>query len=530
MASQVPGAGMSSSARWKVLIAVVFGVFMIILDSTVVNVAFKTLQEEYAADLNLTQWVLSVYVMALGIATPLAGFLGERFGEKRIFVASIFMFGFSSLLCGLAPNLGLLIFFRALKGVAGGIASPLGTSLLYKAFPPEDRGKAMGVFGIALVAAPALGPILGGWLVDLGHWRWIFYINVPIALLGTLLGSLWLPASAGSRTARFDPLGLLFSSIGFGSLLYAASQASSLGWTAPEVVRFFLIGAAALLVFALVELFVVKEPLLDLRLFGSGAFLISTLTGWVSVLALFGAEFLMPLYLQVLRGRTALEAGVLLLPLALASAVATPISGRLFDRIGARPLAVVGFGLLAINTWQFSHLTPETPISTIQWLLALRGLALGLTVQITMLVSLSVVPLSRTARASSLVNATRQVVQSLGVALLATILASAISASTNEQMASAERFRGGATTAERVVLCGPEGLATTGTVGGFTLPPQALGPIRTFCTEYTQGLENAYTFTFYASLVALALGAMMPGWPGKVAQRGKGAAEVGVSH
>jgi len=519
MGPQIPSAEASSRARWKVLFAVVFGVFMVILDSTVVNVAFKTLQEEYAADLNLTQWVLSVYVMALGIATPLSGFLGERFGEKRVFVAAIFTFGLSSLLCGLAPSLGLLILFRALQGAAGGIATPLGTSLLYKAFPAEDRGKAMGVFGIALVAAPALGPILGGWLVDLGHWRWIFYINVPIALLGTLLGSLWLPASSGSRAARFDPLGLVFSAVGFGSLLYAASRASSVGWTAPEVVRFILIGVVALLIFTLVELFVAKEPLLDLRLFGSGPFLVSTLTGWVSVLALFGAEFLMPLYLQVLRGRTALEAGVLLLPLALASAVATPISGRLFDRIGARPLAVVGFGLLAINTWQLSHITPETPIRTIQGLLALRGLALGLTVQITMLVSLSVVPLNRTARASSLVNATRQVVQSLGVALLATILASAMSASSSQQMASAERFTGEGTAAERVVLCGPDGAATTGTVGRVTLPPQALGPIRTFCAEYTQGLENAYAFTFYASLVALTLGAMMPGWPGKVVRR-----------
>lgn len=519
MGPQVPAAEVSSAARWKVLAAVVFGVFMVILDTTVINVAFKTLQEEYAADLNLTQWVLSVYVMALGIATPLSGFLGDRFGEKRVFVASVFTFGLSSLLCGVAPNLGLLILFRALQGAAGGIATPLGTSLLYKAFPPEDRGKAMGVFGIALVAAPALGPILGGWLVDLGHWRWIFYINVPIAIVGTLLGSLWLPASSGSRSARFDPLGLLFSSVGFGYLLYAASRASSLGWTAPEVVWFFVIGVVALVIFAVVELLVVKEPLLDLRLFGNGAFLVATLTGWVSVLALFGAEFLMPLYLQVLRGRTALEAGVLLLPLALASAVATPVSGRLFDRIGARPLAVVGFGLLAINTWQFSHLTPETPIRTIQWLLALRGLALGLTVQITMLVSLSVVPLNRTARASSLVNATRQVVQSLGVALLATILASAISTSTSQQMAGAERFRGEGVTEERVVLCGPDGVATTGTVGRVTLPPQALGPIRTFCAEYTQGLENAYTFTFYASLVALALGAMMPGWPGKVVRR-----------
>lgn len=510
------------SAKWKVLFSVVFGLFMVILDTTVVNVAFKTLQDEYAANLNLTQWVLSIYVLALGIATPLAGYLADRFGEKRIFLAGIATFGLSSLLCGLSPSLTVLIICRALQGAAGGLSMPLGTSLLFKAFPIQERGKAMGVFGIAMVAAPALGPILGGYLVDLGHWRWIFFVNVPIAIVGTILGSLWLPRSQSSNAARLDPWGLLFSTIGFGSVLYAASHASEQGWSSPTVVCFFLIGAAALVIFAVIEFFLAKEPLLDLRLFKNPIFLFAVLTGWVSVLALFGAEFLLPLYLQVLRGKTALQAGIILLPMALASGVATPFAGRIADRIGARPLAVVGFSLLAINTWQLTHLTADTSIGWIQVLLALRGVALGLTVQITLLVALSVVPLTQTARASSLVNATRQVVQSIGVAVLATILASAVSASTTAQMnqfrAQAAKY-GGAATSQPIALCGTEGLETTGKVGDVALPPQALGPLKTFCAEYTQGFENTYRFTFYASLVAVALGATLPGWPGKVKRR-----------
>ncbi len=525
-----------SSAKWKVLISVVFGLFMILLDTTVVNVAFKTLQEEYAADVNLTQWVLSIYVMAVGIATPLSGYLGDRFGQKRVFLSGIALFGLASLLCGLAPNLTVLIIFRAVKGIAGGLSVPLGTSLLYQAFPPHERGKALGFFGIALVFAPAMGPILGGWLVDQGHWRWIFYLNVPIAVLGTTLGSMWLPRSTGARTARFDPLGLLFSAVGFGSVLYAASRAAEHGWSSPDVAWFFLIGAVSLAIFAVVELFVAGEPLLDLRLFKSPAFLVAALTGYVSVLALFGAEFLMPLYLQILRGKTALEAGVLLLPLALASAVATPLSGRLYDRIGARPLAVIGFSLLAINTWQFTKLSPETSIGWIQFLLALRGLALGLTVQITLLVSLSVVPLAQTARASSLVNATRQVVQSIGVAVLATVLASSLSPSTNTAMqefrAQAAKFGAQAPggTAPKFALCGPDGLSTTGKVAGFALPPQALAPVKAFCSEYTQGLSHTYLFTFYASLVALGLGALLPGWPGRVQKRAGSDQAQGLAH
>lgn len=508
-------------AKWKVLFSVVFGIFMIVLDMTVVNVAFKTLQDEYAANLNLTQWVLSIYVLAIGIATPLSGYLGERYGEKRVFLGGVFLFGLSSLLCGLAPSLTILIIARALQGVAGGLSSPLGTSLLFKAFPVNERGKAMGVFGIAMVVAPALGPILGGLLVDSGHWRWIFFINVPIALLGTLLGSRWLPRESGSRSARLDPLGLLFSTVGFGAVLYAASHASEMGWSNPTVIRFFVLGAVALVLFAIIELYVAKSPLLDLRLFKNPTFLFAVLTGWVSVLALFGAEFLMPLYLQVLRGKTALEAGLILLPMAIAAGVGTPLSGRIADKIGARPMAVLGFSLLAVNTWQLTHLTADTSIGWIQMLLALRGLALGLTVQITLLVSLSVVPLAQTARASSLVNATRQVVQSIGVAVLATILASTLSASTiasmNQFRAQAEQF--GSAAAGPVILCGAEGLESTGRVGAVTLPPQAMGPIRSFCAEYTQGFEKTYHFTFYASLVAVALGATLPGWPGKVKRR-----------
>jgi DHA2 family multidrug resistance protein len=528
------GFNLDSRAKWKVLLSVVFGLFMILLDTTVVNVAFKTLQEEYTANLNLTQWVLSIYTLALGIATPLAGYLGDRFGEKRIFLFGLGVFGLSSLMCGLAPNLLTLIIFRALKGAAGGLSMPLGTSLLFKAFPAAERGKALGVFGIAMVAAPALGPILGGWLVDLGHWRWIFYLNVPIAVLGTLLGSAWLPAAKGSATTKLDPLGLLFSSIGFGSVLYAASHAAENGWSSPTVVTFFAIGAVALAAFAVVELYVAKEPLFDLRLFANGTFLFSALTGYISVLALFGAEFLMPLYLQILRGKSALEAGIILLPMALAAGVVTPFSGRIADRIGARPLAVIGYSLLAVNTWQFTHLTADTSIGWIQMLLALRGVALGLTVQITLLVSLSVVPLRQTARASSLVNATRQVVQSIGVALLATLLASSISASTSSAMnqfqAQAAQFGGAAAANQRVVLCGPEGLSTTGKFGEVTLPPQAMTPLRSFCNEYTQGFSRTYLFTFYASLVAVALGATLPGWPGKVARRQGGQPEVSAGH
>lgn len=437
-----------------------FGVFMVVLDTTVVNVAFPTLRAEFRASLSEAQWIVSIYVLALGMSTPLSGYLSDRLGIKRVFLGGLSVFVFGSFLCGLAPNLGLLIVARALQGIGGGIALPLGSAQLYSAFPSSEQGKAFGYFGIVLMTAPALGPLLGGVLVDQGMWRWIFFVNVPIGVFGVWLGTRWLRESSRGTKPHLDVVGLLLALVAFGSLLYAASIAATVGWTAVSTLVWFAVGSVALVGFVLTDLHSSKEPLLDFRLFERPTFLTANLIGYVSVIALFGAEFLMPVYLQNLRGRTSLGSGLILLPLAVTAAIAAPIAGRLYDRIGPRPLVVFGFLVLVVNTWQLSRLTLATPITFIMFLLALRGLALGTTVQTTFATALGSVPKLRLARGSALINATRNVVQSIGVAVLATVLASA---------------------------------------GGQPLI----------------GFENAYRLTFYVSLVAVAIALFLPGWPGQ---------------
>src|SRR5512133_1137933 len=217
--------------KWKVLISVMFGIFMIILDSTVVNIAFPTLRREFGASLSDTQWVLSIYVLSLGVTTPVSGFLADRFGIKRIYLLGLAIFVVGSFLCGLAPSLGWLVLARALQGFGGGLAQPLGPAQLYRAFPPKEQGTALGYFGIVLVFAPALGPILGGWLVDANLWRLIFFINIPIGIIGVILGSRFLLDYRVERKPAFDPLGLITAVIGFGSVLYGASIAETYGWT-----------------------------------------------------------------------------------------------------------------------------------------------------------------------------------------------------------------------------------------------------------------------------------------------------------
>jgi EmrB/QacA subfamily drug resistance transporter len=503
--------------KWKVLISVMFGIFMIILDSTVVNIAFPTLRREFGASLANAQWVLSIYVLSLGVTTPVSGFLADRFGIKRMYLLGLSIFVIGSFLCGLAPSLGWLIFFRALQGFGGGIAQPLGPAQLYRAFPPKEQGTALGYFGIALVFAPALGPILGGWLVDANIWRFIFFINVPIGIVGVFLGSRFLLDYQVERKPSFDPLGLITAVIGFGAILYAASIAESNGWTGSTTLLFTGIGVATLIVHTFVELRVAKDPMASLRLFGNRTFLNAALVGYVATVALFGAEFLMPVYLQAFRGRTALEAGFILLGVAATSGIATPLAGRLYDKIGPRMNLIVGFSILCFNTWQLSKIEGTTTISYIFFLLAVRGLAVGLTLQTSFVAALSSIPLNQLPRGSSLLNSTRFVVQAVAVATLATIFSSSIPAQIRAQQDKMQETQ--------TVAAAPFGICETpGVSAENNVPPGApvtLAPvIKQACDSSMGGFENAYRLTFYASIGALIIGAFLPGWPGKWSGRG----------
>jgi len=518
--------------KWKVLISVMFGIFMIILDATVVNVAFPTLRREFGASLADAQWVLSIYVLSLGVTTPVSGFLADRFGIKRVYLLGLSLFVFGSFLCGIAPSLGTLIVARAIQGFGGGIAQPLGPAQLYRAFPPKEQGTALGYFGIVLVFAPALGPILGGWLVDANVWRVIFFINIPIGIIGVLLGSRFLLDYQVERKPSFDPLGLITAVIGFGSVLYAASIAESNGWSGSSTLMYFGIGIVALIAFAIIELYVAREPMLNLRLFGNGIFLNAALVGYVATVALFGAEFLMPVYLQAYRGYTALQTGFILLGVAVTSGIATPLAGRIYDKIGPRMNLIVGFFILCINTWQLSKIEADTPISYIFFLLMLRGLAVGLTLQTSFVAALSSVPLNNLPRGSSLLNSTRFVVQAVSVAALATIFASAVPADIRVQQDQMQDKQ--TSSSEHFGVCGtpnvkaednlPPGvdstLASLSAAQAGAAKAKILSTLKLACDSSIQGFENAYNLTFFAAIGALIIGAFLPGWPGKWGGRG----------
>ena len=517
-----------SGYKWKVLSTVIFGIFMVILDTTIVNVAFQAISKEFGGNLNETQWVISIYVLALGITTPLSGFLADRFGSKKIYLAGLGIFAAGSLLCGLSTSLPILIAARAFQGVGGGIAMPLGMALLLQAFPPNEQGTALGLFGIAALVAPAIGPVLGGWLTDQNLWRVIFFINPPIGLIGVALGMRFLRERKSEAKPGLDLGGMFTEIIGFGAILYAASIAANQGWTSPATLLWIGIGVAGLVSFWIVELYVAKFPLLDLKLFSNRIFLNASLLGYVSTVALFGAEFLMPVYLQALRGRTALQTGFILLPMAIAGGIFVTLSGRLYDKVGPRPLMVTGFALLMVNTWQLSQIHADTSIAWILFVLVLRGVALGLTVQTTIVTALSVVPKKDLARGSSLTNSTRLVIQSIGVAVLATVLASTITPEVRamqNQLASSQSGQNqpvglceSGPAVSQVQAAGFASILLPGRLGQAVNPP-SVGLLAQACNENIAGFERAYRLTFYLAILALGFGLMLPGWPGKWAGR-----------
>lgn len=411
--------------KWIVAMVVVIGVFMSILDQTIVNIAIPRLQTAFGADIHSVQWVLTAYILTQGVITPTAAYFSETFGIKRFYIFSLAAFTFGSALCGIAWSLPVLIFFRVIQGAGGAALFPLSITLLFRAFPPQERGMAMGFFGIPALLAPALGPTLGGYIVTFAGWQLIFYINLPIGIIAIILSIILLQNSQPDRTTRFDFLGFLLATVGLATLLYALSDASTDGWTSTIVLSCLLIGGLSLTAFIIYEIMLANregQALLDLRLFGNGPFRVGMIANVFVIFSLFGGLFLLPIYLQNIRGLSAFQAGLILLPQALASMVTVIIGGRLVDRIGVRAVMIPGLLILLLATWQLTYITVYSPYWWIQTMLILRGLALGLTVQQLTVASLSEIGPRQLAQASSLSTVIRAVSSSLGIAVLATLV------------------------------------------------------------------------------------------------------------
>jgi EmrB/QacA subfamily drug resistance transporter len=361
-------------------------------------------------------------MLAQAAVIPLSGWLSDRFGAKRVYLTSLVLFTLGSALCGLAASAQALVVTRVLQGLGGGMMMPIGMSVLYRLTPPAQRGAVMGMFGVPILVAPALGPVLSGYLLQYADWRLIFLINVPIGVVALLAGLRALPAIGAPRPpGPLDAAGVVLGPVAFASLSFGISESTHAGWTGATTLGGIVLGLAALGLFIRRELRF-AHPLLELRVFRSRDFTLAILTQWIGFGALFGTFFLVPLFLQQVRGYGSFQTGLFTLPQALASALFMPLGGRLFDRIGARPPVLFGLALVVAAMWLMSGLSGITTGEDLRLPLILMGAGMG-----AMMMSLSThilnsAPRDLVSRVTSLTNALQNVVSSLAIASFATVL------------------------------------------------------------------------------------------------------------
>jgi EmrB/QacA subfamily drug resistance transporter len=411
------------SLEYKWLVAAVFvsGLFMDLLDTTIVNVALPTLGRDFHAGNTTLEWVVTGYLLSLAVWIPASGWLGDHFGTKKIFLLALFLFTIGSTMCGESWSIGSLIAFRVLQGVGGGMLTPVGTAMLFRAFPANERAQASSVLAIPVAIAPTIGPILGGVLVDDASWRWIFRVNIPIGILGFLFALTVLKEHTEPNVGRFDLPGFVFAGAGLPLVLFALSRAPNDGWTDAWVVITGLGGIAFLALTVLVELRV-REPMLTLRLFRDRMFRSANILYFMVAAGLVGVVFLLPLFLQQLRGLSATQSGLTTFPQALGVIAISRFASKSYPKIGPRRMLLVGMAGTAVSTALFLFVGFETSQWWIRAIMFMRGIFFGLSLIPLQAATFSTISPRDTGRASSIFNTNRQVASSFGVAILATVL------------------------------------------------------------------------------------------------------------
>jgi len=402
--------------------AVILGLIMAVLDTTIVNVALDTLSKDLHAPLSTIQWVSTGYLLTLAAVIPLSGWITERFGSKRTWIASIAVFAVGSALCATATSAGELIVFRVLQGFGGGMLVPVGFTLVAQSAGPQRVGRALALVGVPILLGPIFGPIIGGLIVDRAAWQWIFVVNVPIALVAIAVAAKLLHPNAGRADAGpLDWLGAALLCPGLAGIVFGLSETESHGIGDPSAFGPLVAG------FVLVGLFVshslrVARPLIDLRLFRSRGFRAAATLTFLLGGTLFGAMLVLPLYYQVDRGQSALDAGLLLAPQGIGAAVMLPISGRLTDRIGGGRVVLAGVTIVAVATVPFAFVSDHTPYTLLCGVLFVRGLGLGSSIQPTTAAAYAMLDSWQVPRATAALNTLRQIGGSIGTALLAVVL------------------------------------------------------------------------------------------------------------
>ncbi|MFD1335014.1 DHA2 family efflux MFS transporter permease subunit [Oceanobacillus iheyensis] len=418
------GGSTEKMSRVPILVVLLSGAFVAILNQTLLGTALPHIMSDLELEANTAQWLQSAFMLVNGIMIPITAFLIGTFTTRSLFLAAMSSFAIGTLICGIAPNFELLLTGRILQAAGAGIIMPLMQTIMMLIYPREQRGSAMGMFGLIISFAPAIGPSLSGYIVEHSPWRTLFFMVLPIAIINIGIAYFLLKNVTKRTFSQLDKLSIILSTLGFGGLLYGFSIAGSAGWLSNQVIISMIVGIIALAWFILRQLNL-KTPILEFRVFQYKIFTITTVLGMVTFMTMIGAAVILPLYMQDMLGFSAFESGLALLAGAVLQGIMNPVTGRLFDRYGSRYLAIIGLGLIVVTTFMFGMLTAETSFTYIATIHAIRMLGVAMAMMPVTTAGLNSLPDEFIAHGTAVNNTLRQVSGAIGTALPITIMSTA---------------------------------------------------------------------------------------------------------
>jgi EmrB/QacA subfamily drug resistance transporter len=445
IATADPAPGQRTRSPWAVLAVLCLGLFMILLDGTIVNIALPHIMTAFRTGLSDVEWVMNVYVLAFAVTLVTLGRFGDLYGRRRLFLGGMVLFTVASLACGLAPGVYWLVAFRAVQGLGGAAMMPSTLSIVADVFPAARRGAAMGVWGAVSGLATAIGPSLGGLIVDSASWRWIFLINLPVGVVGVLLTLRIVPESKNPTAVEsLDLPGVGLVSASLFCLTFALVEGQRLGWTSAAILGLFAAAVLGLLLFYLRER-AIRQPLIDFSLFRNVNFFAGNVTGLMLSASMMGVFFTIPIFLQSVLGFSAIKAGLVMSPMSVAVMIAAPVAGVLSDRLGSRWIVATGMFLLAFGIAWMAGLTPlqdqVSPATTSASLLLpfiVAGAGIGLGVAPVTAAVMATAPRDRVGNASGVLSTMRQVGSLMGIAILGAVLQNRITANVTAGLEKAQ--------------------------------------------------------------------------------------------
>ncbi|RLR02109.1 DHA2 family efflux MFS transporter permease subunit [Staphylococcus aureus] len=408
-------------SRGKILAALLFGMFIAILNQTLLNVALPKINTEFNISASTGQWLMTGFMLVNGILIPITAYLFNKYSYRKLFLVALVLFTIGSLICAISMNFPIMMVGRVLQAIGAGVLMPLGSIVIITIYPPEKRGAAMGTMGIAMILAPAIGPTLSGYIVQNYHWNVMFYGMFIIGILAILVGFVWFKLYQYTTNPKADIPGIIFNTIGFGALLYGFSEAGNKGWGSVEIETMFAIGIIFIILFVIRELRM-KAPMLNLEVLKFPTFTLTTVINMVVMLSLYGGMILLPIYLQNLRGFSALDSGLLLLPGSLIMGLLGPFAGKLLDTIGLKPLAIFGIAVMTYATWELTKLNMDTPYMTIMGIYVLRSFGMAFIMMPMVTAAINALPGRLASHGNAFLNTMRQLAGSIGTAILVTVM------------------------------------------------------------------------------------------------------------